>query len=74
MLKLLKVEVIEGHGQPGEVVHKGKGELIVATPEGLVRILEVQMEGRKPMDIKAFLQGIGRDIRKGDRFGGLQDN
>ncbi len=74
MLKLLRVEAIEGHGQPGEVVHKGKGELIIGTPDGLVRILEVQMEGRKPMDIKAFLQGIGRDIRKGDRFGGLQDN
>jgi len=74
MLKLLKVEAVEGEGRPGEIVHKGKGELIVAASAGLVKIIEVQMEGRKPMDMKAFLQGAGREIRKGDRLGRLPDN
>ena len=74
MFKLLKAEVVEGRGHPGEVIHKGKGELIVGTPEGLIRMLQIQMEGRKPMDVKAFLQGLGRDIRVGDRFGDLQGN
>ncbi len=68
-VKLIRVEVLEGSGRPGEVVHRDKGSLIVATPEGLLGILELQVEGGKPMDISAFLQGAGRDLRAGERFG-----
>ncbi len=74
MLKLLKVETMEGEGRPGEVVRRSKAELAVAASAGLVKILEIQLAGGKPMDVRAFLQGAGRDIRVGDRFGSLQDN
>ncbi|NOZ25958.1 MAG: methionyl-tRNA formyltransferase [Nitrospirae bacterium] len=74
MLKILKVEAVQGKGRPGEVVRRGKDELVVAASTGLIKIKEIQVEGRKPMDIRAFLQGAGREIRVGDRFGRLQDN
>lgn len=74
MVKLFKVKVLSGSGYPGEIVQKGKKELIVATSDGLVKILELQIEGKKRMDISAFLQGQGKDINVGDRFGELQNN
>ena len=36
----------------------GKGEIIVPCKEGAVRILELQVPGKKRMDAKAFLNGL----------------
>ncbi len=73
VLKILKAEVLKGEGPPGKIVRREKGELVVATPEGLLRIIRLQMEGRRPMETKAFLQGLGRELKEGDRFG-VQDS
>lgn len=42
---------------PGTVVCAEKGKLLVQTGEGLLSLLEVQLEGKKRMDIGAFLRG-----------------
>lgn len=43
--------------RPGTVVDIGKNDFAVQTGEGLLRILEVQMPGKKRMETGAFLRG-----------------
>jgi methionyl-tRNA formyltransferase len=58
-MKIFRAEVLEGiSGAPGEILEKSKNTLIVACGEGALRLLEVQIEGKRPMQIKEFLQGI----------------
>lgn len=57
VFKVFKVEVVERSLAPGEMVQTDK-ELIVGCAENAVRILEIQQEGRKRMDIEAFLRGF----------------
>lgn len=57
-LKLLKAEVAEGSGAPGEIlVADPKQGLVVAAGEGAVRILTLQAPGGKPMNSKDYLRG-----------------
>ncbi len=74
VLKIKKVDIQDGLGEPGKVVYKDKSNLLIATSDGLIRILELQLEGKKTMDIKAFLQGSGKDIKVGEYLGIIQDN
>ncbi|NOX20268.1 MAG: methionyl-tRNA formyltransferase [Nitrospirae bacterium] len=74
VLKIIKVDIEDGSGEPGRVVYKDKANLLVATREGLIRVLELQLEGKRAMDIKAFLQGTGKDIKVGESLGRVQDN
>ena len=55
-IKIIKVTVLEGSGMPRRVENTGE-ELIVGTGEGLISIIELQPEGKRPMSAKAFLQG-----------------
>lgn len=67
MLKIYKAEVSEGEGEPGEVLAAGQGILRVMTGEGALDIFELQMEGGKRLDAKAFLSG--RKIEPGAVLG-----
>jgi|Deesub1362B_J571_1020462.scaffolds.fasta_scaffold00011_125 methionyl-tRNA formyltransferase len=69
MLKIIKAKVLEGSGEPSVVVKRDKSELVVGTGKGLLSLLLVQPEGKKVMDIKAYLQGRGRSIKVGHRLG-----
>jgi len=62
-LKIYKVYICEGRGKPGEIIETGKNSLIVATGDGALEILELQIEGGKRLDIKSFL--AGHQIEKG---------
>jgi methionyl-tRNA formyltransferase len=42
---------------PGTVVDTGTGGIVVATGDGALRLLEVQLEGRRRLDAAAFLAG-----------------
>ncbi|MEW6067263.1 MAG: methionyl-tRNA formyltransferase [Nitrospirota bacterium] len=64
-LKIIKVRVIEGSGVPRRVEKTGE-EIIVGTGGGLISIIELQPEGKKPMSARAFLQG--RRIKEGAFF------
>ena len=43
--------------RPGEVLESSGGVLAVQTGDGVLEILELQMEGKKRMDAEAFLRG-----------------
>ena len=57
-LKLLRAEVAEGAGQPGEIiVADPKQGLVIAAGEGTVCITQLQAPGGKPMNSKDYLRG-----------------
>ena len=43
--------------QPGTIISSDKQECLVATGQGVIRLLEVKPEGKRAMDIEAFLRG-----------------
>ena len=58
-LKLWKCDVLEEScvETPGTIVRVNKDSIDVATGNGVLRILELQLEGKKRMDTKSFLLG-----------------
>ena len=57
-LKLLRAEVAEGVGQPGEIiVADPKQGLVIAAGEGAVCVTQLQAPGGKPMNSKDYLRG-----------------
>lgn len=53
--------------KPGTVIGVEKGAFYVKTGEGALKVLSVQMEGKKRMDVKDFL--LGYPIRAGECLG-----
>ena len=53
-VKLLRAEVVEGAGTPGEVLDE---RLAIACSEGAIRPLELQRAGKPKMDLDTFLRG-----------------
>ena len=51
----VKVYEVEAYPRP---LPEGKGDIIVPCKEGAVRILELQVPGKKRMDARSFLNGI----------------
>ena len=57
-LKLLRAEVAEGKGQPGEIITADpKQGLVIAAGEGAVSVTQLQAPGGKPMNSKDYLRG-----------------
>jgi methionyl-tRNA formyltransferase len=54
-IKALRCEVVRGQGAPGTAIDD---RLTFACGEGAVRLLEVQREGKGPMQADAFLRGF----------------
>jgi methionyl-tRNA formyltransferase len=52
---------------PGTVVRAAGGEIDVATGLGVLRLLEVQLEGKRRLTATEFLSG--QSLREGDRLG-----
>ena len=67
--KIYEALPVEGQGNPGEILSTGKKELIVATAEGALSLKQVQPAGKPKMDIASFLNGVGRTLTVGERFG-----
>ncbi|MCI0481327.1 MAG: methionyl-tRNA formyltransferase [Candidatus Dadabacteria bacterium] len=67
MIKIYKAAVAVGEGKQGEVIDAPQGVLRVMTGEGALDILELQLEGGKRLDAKAFLSG--RKIEPGAVLG-----
>lgn len=68
-VKLWKTEVCpqEYKAEPGTVVQTGRDGIRVQTGDGWLKILEVQMEGKKRMEASAFL--LGYPLEKGKKLG-----
>ncbi len=58
-LKIWRAKVIfeNSTGKPGEIVEVGKNSMVVQTGEGKLSLLELQLEGKKRMEVDAFLRG-----------------
>ncbi len=54
-VKIYAVEVISNQQS---VISSGKGDIVIPCKEGAVRILELQVPGKKRMDVRSFLNGI----------------
>ena len=67
-LKILRALAGPGHGRPGEIVSAGGESLDVATGNGTLRILSLQIEGGRIMDASEFMRGR-RDLREGQFVG-----
>ena len=60
-LKLWRARVEENQekeGEPGQIIRVEKEDFYVKTGEGILKIEELQMEGKKRMDTGAFLRGF----------------
>lgn len=59
VMKLWQAEVLAGgtDAEPGAVVHVEKDGFTVQTGDGLLKITELQLSGKKRMDAEAFLRG-----------------
>jgi methionyl-tRNA formyltransferase len=51
---------------PGTLISDGKKELKIATRDGYIHILELQMQGKKRMDVRSFLNGY--DVTKSNQI------
>lgn len=56
-LKIWEAEVVDAKGTPGTIVAVDKESVTIATGDGGLRILSLQLEGKKRMDTKDFLLG-----------------
>lgn len=71
MLKILAaqaepIDVEREHAIPGTVLEADKHGLLVRTADGALRLLRVQSEGGKPMEVAAWL--CGHPLAQGERF------
>ncbi len=60
MCKIFKTEVsdkVHANRSPGEFLSDGKTDLVFQTGKGSIKILELQIEGKKRMGIEEFLRG-----------------
>jgi len=56
-VKIIMTEVVDGAGEPGTLYEKDKNNLEAGTGGGMLRILSLQPEGKKPMTAGDFLRG-----------------
>lgn len=67
-LKILRALSVPGQGRPGEIVSLGGESLDVATGNGILQILSLQIEGGRKMDAPEFKRGK-KDLREGQFMG-----
>ncbi len=67
--KIYEASLVEGQGQPGQIIEKTKKTLVIATGHGALSLQTVQPAGKPKMAITDFLNGVGRDLKVGDYFG-----
>ena len=67
-LRIFKTSILEGRKtQPGVVIKADGMDLIVSTGEGFIKLIDVQIEGRKRMHVSEFLNGSSIEV--GDLLG-----
>ena len=66
-LGIFKTEIKKGSGRSGKILELNKNNFLIGTGKGIISILELQLEGRKKMEIKNFL--MGSYMKKGEILG-----
>ncbi len=57
VVRIIKTEILQGSGEPGRIYEGNEGTLQVGTGNGMLRVLEIQPAGKKPMSAADFLHG-----------------
>jgi len=71
-LKIIRAQVLDGGGgSPGEVLEADGDILIISTGDGTLRLLDIQLEGKRPLAAAVFLRGCR--IVSGDILGKNQE-
>ena len=77
MLKIWEADVLSDEDaskydisavKPGHIAHVDKNKMFISTADGYLDIKEVQLEGKKRMEISAFLRGY--KVEKGEALNG----
>jgi methionyl-tRNA formyltransferase len=71
-LKIVRARVADAavspaSASPGQVLRAGPKELLVSTGEGVLGVLEVQLEGKRRLPVADFLKG--HPVKEGTRLG-----
>jgi len=66
-LKILATEISRSEGQAGKVIAISASSFTIACGSGALLVKQVQAEGKKPMDVAAYL--LGHPVRLGEYFG-----
>ncbi len=61
-MKIKKAVFSRLSGAPGETMAYGKSEWIVACKSGALSLLEVQLEGKRPMSAEEFMRGYPKEV------------
>ena len=67
-MKIWDAEITDGNTEevPGTIVRVEKDSFYVQTGEGLLKVCELQIPGKKRMDAGAFLRGY--QVKVGEKF------
>jgi methionyl-tRNA formyltransferase len=57
LVKIIATEVVVGPGEPGMLYERNNTTLEAGTGSGLLRLLSIQPEGKRPMNAGEFLRG-----------------
>jgi methionyl-tRNA formyltransferase len=57
LIKFIETDHTEGTGEPGALYEQGRDSLAIGTGSGLLSIVSIQPEGKKPMSAAEFLRG-----------------
>ena len=57
-LKIFSARMSDRRGEPGQILTDGRSYLAIATSDGAIDILDLQLQGKKRMDVKSFLLGF----------------
>ena len=57
-IKIYKAEKLTLRGEPGQVLSDGKNYMAIATADGAIGLKDIQIAGKKRMEVKAFLAGF----------------
>ena len=68
-IKLLQCELIEQQGTPGEILPSDKKSIVVACGEGAIKLKQLQLPGKKPMDAAAILNSKREQFSAGVTLG-----
>ncbi len=67
LLKVLRMELAQAAGQPGEILAADRNGILVGCGDGALRLIEVQREGGRRLAAAEFLAGFS--LQPGQRLG-----
>jgi len=56
-LRIMTTRLADSSGEPGAIISSDKNGIIVACGQGAIRLVQIQLEGKKPMSADEFMRG-----------------